>query len=191
MSGRFTGMHWTRGAERIERARPGQLRIVIFAVVTVVMLGLISHGNYAASGDAIHYMVTARSLAVDHDFDVVNDYGDPANIIKEPAGNQVPIAPFLALGIPVLAMEQRRFRVVAAVVLLQILLDAFFWGHPMLQWSEGPGPAPFVEAMLGRSVAALVPVWESLTGPVMLASLLALSMWATLTVTLTRVRPAA
>jgi hypothetical protein len=78
--------YWAQAVERIECARPSSLRIFIVLTVTVVMLQLISHGNYAASGDALHYMVTARSVAFDHDFDVGNDYGDPANIIQEPAG---------------------------------------------------------------------------------------------------------
>jgi hypothetical protein len=100
----------------------------------------------------------------------------------------VPITPFLALGLPTLAAEPQRlrFRLVAAVVLLQLLLDAFFWGHPMWHWSEGPGPAPFVEAMLGRSVAVLLPVWESLSGRLLLASLFALGRWTTLTLVLVK-----
>ena len=39
--------------ERVEQASPARLRLVIAVVVTPVMLGLITHGNYAASGDAV------------------------------------------------------------------------------------------------------------------------------------------
>jgi len=93
----------------------------------------------------------------------------------------VPIAPFLALAVPVLVTERNSCRVVAAVVFLQLLLDAFFWGHPMLLWSEGPGPAPFLEVLIGRSRAAIVPAWESLNGSVVLASLVGLGIWTGLT----------
>ena len=43
-----------------------------------MLAGLITHGNYAGSGDAVHYMVIARSIAFDRDFDLGNDYGDTA-----------------------------------------------------------------------------------------------------------------
>ena len=96
----------------------------------------------------------------------------------------VPIAPFLALAVPLLLTERTSRRIVAAVVFLQLSLDAFFWGQPMLLWSEGPGPAPFLEVLIGRSLTAIVPVWESLTGPVLLASLVGLGICTLLTWTL-------
>jgi hypothetical protein len=99
----------------------------------------------------------------------------------------VPIAPFLALAVPLLLIERNSSRVVAALVFLQLLLDAFFWAHPMLLWSEGPGPAPFLEALIGRSLAAIVPVWEGLDGRVLLTSLAGLGIWAALTWIIVRV----
>lgn len=37
---------------RIEHASAARLRIGICAIVVLVMAGMISHGNYAATGDA-------------------------------------------------------------------------------------------------------------------------------------------
>lgn len=98
----------------------------------------------------------------------------------------VPLAPFLALAVPRLLTRRSSLRVVASLVLLQVGLDAFFWGHPMLLWSEGPGPAPFLERLIGRTSAAMVPAWEHLDGPVLLASLIGLAVWIALTWTLIR-----
>ncbi len=53
----------------------------VAALVVAVLLGLISHGHFAGSGDAVHYMVIARSLVFDHDLDVANDYADPGSLI--------------------------------------------------------------------------------------------------------------
>lgn len=58
-----------------------RLRRWTCAVVAVFLLGLISHANFSGSGDPVHYMVIARSLALDHDLDLRNDYADPANLI--------------------------------------------------------------------------------------------------------------
>src|SRR5216684_4459515 len=102
-------MSWTRLLERVEHASPARLRVVISLVVTLALLGLITHGNYAGSGDAVHYMVIARSLAFDKDFDVGNDYGDPSNIIKAPAGDHARIGrngvlrPVHDVGLPLVA----------------------------------------------------------------------------------------
>ena len=71
---------------RVERAGVARLNWSIAAIVVVVFTGLIAHGNYDASGDPVHYMIIARSLAFDRDVDLGNDYSDPANIITEPAG---------------------------------------------------------------------------------------------------------
>jgi len=98
----------------------------------------------------------------------------------------VPTAPFLALAVPLLMTERNSRRIVAALVFLQLALDAFFWGHPMLLWAEGPGPAPFLEGLIGRPLAAIVPAWESLNGRVFLASLVGLGIWSALTWTLVR-----
>jgi hypothetical protein len=98
----------------------------------------------------------------------------------------VPIAPFLALAVPLLLTHTKAWRIVAAVVILQLSLDAVFWGFPMQLWSEGPGPAPFLELLVGPSLAALVPAWQSLHESVLLASFIALATWTALTWALVR-----
>jgi hypothetical protein len=106
---KLTRMSWSGLLERLEQTSAPRLRVFIYLVVTLVMLGLITHGNYAASGDAVHYMMIARSLAFDHDFDVGNDYGDSSNILKEPAGNHARIGrhgvlrPVHDVGLPLVA----------------------------------------------------------------------------------------
>jgi hypothetical protein len=72
--------------DRIERASPARLRRLLTWIVVIVMTGLVTHGNYAGSGDAVHYMVIARSIAFDRDLDLGNDYGDSTNIIREQPG---------------------------------------------------------------------------------------------------------
>jgi hypothetical protein len=102
-----------------------------------------------------------------------------------PARFLVPIAPFLGLAVPLLLTEWRR-PVVAALVVLQLLLDALFCTRPMLLWSEGAGPSPFLEAVVGRSLAASVPTWEGLNGAVLLVSFIGLGLWIALTCLLVR-----
>jgi hypothetical protein len=102
-------MRWTHALDRIERADPARLRLGIGLVVTVALLGLITHGHYAGSGDPVHYMVTARSIAFDRDFDVANDYADPSNIIQAAHGDHARIGrngvlrPVHDVGLPILA----------------------------------------------------------------------------------------
>jgi hypothetical protein len=85
-------LSWPAGlAERVERSSPARLRVLIGLIVTVVMMGLVAHGNFAGSGDALHYMVIARSVAFDHDFDLANDYSDPTGIIQESPGDHARI----------------------------------------------------------------------------------------------------
>jgi hypothetical protein len=84
----------------------------------------------------------------------------------------------------VLLADRTCRRIVAALIFLQLLLDGFFWGHPMLLWTEGPGSAPFLDALIGRSLTAIVPTWENLNGPVLLASLVGLGICAGLTWTI-------
>jgi hypothetical protein len=79
-------MNWRACVERLDRAKPSQLRAAVGVIVVVAMIGLIAHGNYAASGDALHYMVIAHSIAFDRDVDLDNDYGEPSRIITVPAG---------------------------------------------------------------------------------------------------------
>jgi hypothetical protein len=93
----------------------------------------------------------------------------------------VPIAPFLALAIPLLLGTRRGWSTVAACIAGQLAIDLYFWGHPMTMWSEGPGPAPLLQTALGASLAERVPVWEHLTGIVLATSLACLAVWALLT----------
>lgn len=101
----------------------------------------------------------------------------------------VPIAPFLALPISGLLLERTGRRVFVLIAAVQIVFDAVFWAHPMLFWSDGPGPAPFLEVLVGRSRAAMLPVWDHLDFHLFVISVAALSMWTVLTWVVAR-RPA-
>lgn len=68
-------------ARRLERCEPRRLRVAIGWAVALVLLGLITHGHYAGSGDAVHYMMIAHSIAFDHDLDMADDYADASNIV--------------------------------------------------------------------------------------------------------------
>ena len=78
------------------------------AAVFLVLAGLITHGHNAATGDPIHYMMAARSIAFDRDLSLANDYGDPANIIRiEPERHALPgrgdvLRPVHDVGLPVI-----------------------------------------------------------------------------------------
>jgi hypothetical protein len=50
--------------------------------VAAFLLSLATHGNFSGSGDAVHYMMIAHSIAFDRDLDVANDYADPDNLIQ-------------------------------------------------------------------------------------------------------------
>ena len=58
-----------------------------------------------------------------------------------------------------------------AIVVAQIGLNVFFWGHPMTMWTEGPGPAPFLQALAGPAVAAAWPILDTLTRRTLLIAL--------------------
>lgn len=75
--------HWLSPLEATSASALSK-RLALFA--GVVYLGLISHGHYAASGDAIHYMVIAHSVAFDHDLSLANNYDDHQSIIDIEAG---------------------------------------------------------------------------------------------------------
>jgi hypothetical protein len=47
-----------------------------------VFASLISRGHFALSGDAVHYMVIAQSLALDGDLDLANDYTDSSRLLN-------------------------------------------------------------------------------------------------------------
>lgn len=78
----------------------------------LIVWGLITHGTYAGSGDEVHYLMIARSLAFDGDADLVNDYADATNLVG--GGTAVPEAhlrpgrggvlrPVHDIGLPVMA----------------------------------------------------------------------------------------
>ncbi|HXT71024.1 MAG TPA: hypothetical protein VN700_14780 [Vicinamibacterales bacterium] len=82
--------------------------LLVPAIVFVVLAGLAAHGTNAATGDPVHYMVAARSVAFDRDLDLTNDYGDPGNILQpEPGQHAVPgrngeLRPVHDVGMPIL-----------------------------------------------------------------------------------------
>lgn len=84
-------------------------RSLVAVLVFVVLATLITHGHYAGSGDAVHYMMIAHSVAFDRDLDVGNDYADPHAIVRfapelhvrEGRGGH--IRPVHDIGLPVLA----------------------------------------------------------------------------------------
>ena len=79
----------------------------------------------------------------------------------------VPIAAFAALAVPAVFAIRRRAWIGLVVIGAQVVISGYLWGHPMQQWSEGPGPAAFVQALAGASVAAAIPPIEQLNGPVL------------------------
>jgi len=44
-------------------------------LIGLTLLGLVSHGTFAGSGDEPHYLAIAHSVAFDHDIDLSNNYG--------------------------------------------------------------------------------------------------------------------
>jgi hypothetical protein len=93
----------TRPVATIER--------LIVACVFLFIWGLDTHGTFAGSGDEPHYQMIAHSLVFDGDFDLSNDYADPANLVG--AGNLEPgahairgrggtLRPVHDIGLPVL-----------------------------------------------------------------------------------------
>jgi hypothetical protein len=50
-------------------------RRILQVVAVLVLWGLMTHGNYAGSGDEPHYLAIAHSVAFDGDFDLSNNYG--------------------------------------------------------------------------------------------------------------------
>lgn len=93
----------------VERRSLGRwLRVVVI----LVLLGLISHGHYAGSGDALHYMMISSSLAFDRDLDLANNYGRARSLLltdrldhgahARPGRNGV-LRPVHDVGLPLLA----------------------------------------------------------------------------------------
>ena len=54
---------------------PNHHKRILRVVVALTLLGLITHGTYAGSGDEAHYLAIAHSIAFDHDLDLANNYG--------------------------------------------------------------------------------------------------------------------
>lgn len=115
---------------QLESTDARRLKRVLGGTVCVVMLGLISHGHYAGSGDPVHYMMIARSLAFDGDLDLSNDYADPANLILGgrleagqhlQAGRGGVLRPVHDIGLPLLATPYFAVAYVAAERLTGLL----------------------------------------------------------------------
>jgi hypothetical protein len=98
----------------------------------------------------------------------------------------VPIAPLLAVAIPSLNLEGLAGILSGALVVIQLVIDAFFWGHPMQFWTMGPGPAPFLQALAGSRIAEIVPAWQGLNEATLLVFFVGLALWGTLTWVLVR-----
>lgn len=69
--------------QQIDDAEPRQLRRWTSALVFLALWGLITHGNSAGTGDEPHYLMIAHSLVFDGDFDLANNYADPANLVAD------------------------------------------------------------------------------------------------------------
>lgn len=92
--------------------------ITLLVATILVVWGLITHGTYAGSGDEVHYLMMARSLAFDGDLDLRNDYADPHNLVGggtaraeahlQPGRNGV-LRPVHDIGLPLLAAPLVRF----------------------------------------------------------------------------------
>jgi len=54
-------------------------------VVVAAVWGLMTHGTFAGSGDAAHYLIAAQSLAFDHDLDLANNYAASGELIASEA----------------------------------------------------------------------------------------------------------
>ena len=91
--------------DALARARP---KTTLAVITGLVMFGLITHGHYAASGDAVHYLVIARSVAFDGDVDLENNYADPERLMSDPhdlharPGRNGVLRPVHDIGLPVL-----------------------------------------------------------------------------------------
>ena len=72
---------WAR--DRIDRVAGATPKTTIAVITGLVLLGLITHGHYAASGDAVHYLVIARSVAFDADFDCTHTGDSAANLYAD------------------------------------------------------------------------------------------------------------
>lgn len=93
----------------------------------------------------------------------------------------VPILAFAAVAVPLVLAHRRWMRAGVVIIAAQVIVSGYLWGHPMQQWSEGPGPAAFVQGLAGSSAAAAIPPIEQLNGPVLAYCAIALSIAAVVT----------
>jgi len=63
--------------------RPKTLRARLFVAIVIVLAGLLTHGSYAGTGDAPHYVAILHSLAFDGDLDLSNNYGRNEALIAD------------------------------------------------------------------------------------------------------------
>jgi len=94
---------------RLQRMGPRKLKTALAVITGLLLFGLITHGHYAASGDAVHYLVASRSVIFDGDLDLANNYADPGRLMQDapelharPGRNGV-LRPVHDIGLPVLA----------------------------------------------------------------------------------------
>ena len=94
---------------RLDRTPPRKLKTAIAVLTGLLLFGLITHGHYAASGDAVHYLIISRSVIFDGDFDLANNYADPRRLMDDaPAlharpGRDGALRPVHDVGLPTLA----------------------------------------------------------------------------------------
>jgi hypothetical protein len=68
----------------MRQSDPGETRGTrLFVVIVLVLGGLLTHGSYAGTGDAPHYLVILHSLAFDGDLDLSNNYGASEPLIAD------------------------------------------------------------------------------------------------------------
>ena len=59
------------------------MRVTLFAVVVLVLSGLLTRSTHIGSGDEPHYLAIAHSLGFDGDLDVANNYGAAEPLIYD------------------------------------------------------------------------------------------------------------
>jgi hypothetical protein len=138
----------------------------LFGVTLVVVWGLITHGTHAGSGDELHYLMIARSIAFDGDVRLENDYADPANLVGggtatagphvRPGRNGV-MRPVHDIGLPLLAAP------VVRVI------------YPLAQWIDATVPRAWLNrAKLNASLLLRHQLSLLMT---MIAGLVAIEIW--------------
>jgi hypothetical protein len=106
-------------------------RSALRIIVALVLLGLITHGTYAGSGDEPHYLAIAHSVAFDFDLDVANNYGRNEPLI---AGGELEAGPHVRQGRGGVA------RSVHDVGLPLLLAPVARIGVPLVQWIARTAP---------------------------------------------------